>query len=48
MRARLAAAPRQARLEACRLDHVQEGLQEVVKKTFSVVKKNIFEGPQSA
>ena len=32
MRARLAAALRQARLETCSLDHVQEGVQEVVKR----------------
>ena len=33
MRARKAAAPSQARLEACSLAHVQEGVQEVVNKT---------------
>ena len=37
MRARQAAAPRQARLESCSLDHLQEGVPEVVKNTFSVV-----------
>ena len=42
MRARLAAALRQARLEACSLDHVQDGVQEVVKKYVSVVKKKPF------
>ena len=42
-RARQAAAPKQAQLPACSLAHMQEGVQEVVKK-------NIFccKGPQSA
>ena len=48
MRARLAAAPRWAWLGTCSLHHLQEGVPEVVKKTCYVVKKNIFEGPQSA
>ena len=43
MRARQAAAPRQAQLEACSLDHLQEGVQEVVENTFSVVKKAFWE-----
>ena len=42
MRARQAAAPRQARLEACSLDHLQEGVQEVVKKHIFCCEKKPF------
>ena len=43
MHARQAATTRQARLEACSLAHVREGVQGVVKKIFSVATKTSLE-----
>ena len=48
MRARLAGAPGRPGSRPVAWTTCRRGVQEAVKKTFSVVKKNLFEGPQTA